>query len=104
MFRRLVRLFSFPVCKRQVDATPIPKGPPSSSVAKYPPISMSSVLSKVFEHLLMVRLGDLWNAVVCFQLPRLLIEKVWVPMMFFFCVPYTSKCIGEWAGGLDHRD
>ena len=35
----------------------IPKGPPSSSVANYGPISVTSVLSKVFERLVSVRLG-----------------------------------------------
>ena len=35
VFRRLVRLGSFPACWRQANATPIPKGPPSSSVANY---------------------------------------------------------------------
>ena len=33
VFRRLVRLGSFPACWRQTNVTPIPKGPPSSSVA-----------------------------------------------------------------------
>ena len=37
--------------------SPIPKGPPSSSVAKYRPISVTPVLSKVFERLVSVRLG-----------------------------------------------
>ena len=32
VFRRLVRLGSFPACWRQANVTPIPKGPPSSSV------------------------------------------------------------------------
>ena len=35
---------------------PIPNGPPSSSVLNYRPISITSVLSKVFEHMLSVRL------------------------------------------------
>ena len=35
VFRRLVRLGSFPACWRQAKVTPIPKGPPSSSVANY---------------------------------------------------------------------
>ena len=35
VFRRLVRLGSFPPCWRQANVTPIPKGPPSSSVANY---------------------------------------------------------------------
>ena len=46
VFRRLVRLGSFPACWRQANATPIPKGSPSSSVANYRPISITSVLSK----------------------------------------------------------
>ena len=57
VFRRLVHLGSFPACWRQANVTPIPKGPPSSSVANYRPISITSVLSKVFECLVSVRLG-----------------------------------------------
>ena len=37
--------------------TPIPKGSLSSSVTNYQPISIASVLSKVFECLVSVRLG-----------------------------------------------
>ena len=57
MFLPLVRLGSFPACWRHANVTPIPKGPPSSSVANYRPISIASVLSKVFERLVSVRLG-----------------------------------------------
>ena len=56
VFRRLVRLGSFPACWRQANVTPIPKGPPSSSVANYRRISITSVLCKVFESLVSVRL------------------------------------------------
>ena len=56
VFRRLVRLGSFPACWRQANVTPISKGPPSSSVANYRPISITSVLSKVFDRLVLVRL------------------------------------------------
>ena len=42
---------------RQANVTPIPKGLPSSSVANYRPIYITSVLSKVFERLVSVRLG-----------------------------------------------
>ena len=35
VFRRLVRLGSFPACWSQANVTPILKGPPSSSVANY---------------------------------------------------------------------
>ena len=38
-------------------SSPIPKGPSSSSVANYRPISKTPVLSKVFERLAPVRLG-----------------------------------------------
>ena len=57
VFRRLVRLGSFPACWRYANVTHIPKGPPSSSVANYRPKSITSVLSKVFERLVSVRLG-----------------------------------------------
>ena len=33
VFRRLIRLGSFPACWRQANVTIIPKGPPSASVA-----------------------------------------------------------------------
>ena len=55
VFRWLLRLGSFPTCWRQANVTPIPKDPPSSSVANYRPISITSVLSKVFERLVSVR-------------------------------------------------
>ena len=57
VFRWLLRLGSFPACWRQANVTPIPKGPSSSSVANYRPISITPVLSKVFERLVAVRLG-----------------------------------------------
>ena len=57
VFRRLVRLGSFPACWRQANDTPIPKGPLSSSVTNYRQISITSVLSKVFERLVSVHLG-----------------------------------------------
>ena len=57
MFRRLVRLGSLTPSWRQANITPIPKGPPSSSVTNYRPIYITSVLSKVFERLVSVRLG-----------------------------------------------
>ena len=56
VFRRLLRLGSFPACWRQANVTPIPKGKSSSSVADYRPISITPVLSKMFERLVAVRL------------------------------------------------
>ena len=53
-----VVLGSFPACWRHANVTQIEKGPPSPSVvANYRPISITSVLSKVFERLVPVRLG-----------------------------------------------
>ena len=57
VFRRHVCLGSFPAYLRQANVTPIRKGPSSSSVANYRPISITSVLSQVFERLVSVRLG-----------------------------------------------
>ena len=54
---QLFCLGSFPACWRQTNVIPIPKGPPSSSVANYRPNSITTVLSKVFERLVSVRLG-----------------------------------------------
>ena len=44
VFRRLLRLGSFPVCWRVANVTPIPKGPPSSSASNYRPISLTPIL------------------------------------------------------------
>ena len=38
------------------NVTPIPNGPPSSSASKYRPISLTPILSKVFERVVTVRL------------------------------------------------
>ena len=56
VYRRLVRLGSLTPCWRQANVTPILKGLPSSSIENYRPISTTSVLSKVFERLVSVRL------------------------------------------------
>ena len=57
LFWQLVRLGSFPACWRKANVTPVPKGPLSSSVTNYQPISITSVLSKVFECLVSDHLG-----------------------------------------------
>ena len=57
VFRRLLRLGSFPDCRRVANITQIPKGPPSSSASNYRPISLTPILSRVFERLVSVRLG-----------------------------------------------
>ena len=52
----LVHLGSFLACWRQAHVTPILKGPQSSSVANYQLIFITSVVLKVFEHLVSVHL------------------------------------------------
>ena len=61
MFRQIIVLvycfcgfFVWVIYQRQAKVTPIPKGPPSSSVSNYRPSSITSVLSKVFERLVSV--------------------------------------------------
>ena len=54
VFRRLVRQSSVHACWRQANITPIPKGPPSCSVANYRSISVTSVFSKMLERLVPV--------------------------------------------------
>ena len=86
VFPRHFRLGSFPACWRQANVTPIPKGPPSSSVDNYRQISIISVLSKVFERLLSVRLG------------RFVERSGVLPTKQFaqWCVClHLAKCIGE---------
>ena len=57
VFWLLVRLGSFPACWRQANVTQILKGPPSSSVDNYQPISITSVFSKVFVGLVSICFG-----------------------------------------------
>ena len=80
VFRRRVRLGSFSACWRQANVTPIPKGPPPSSVAKYRPISITSVLTKVFVRLASVRLG------------RYMERRGALPTTQFV----NRKCLGTW--------
>ena len=63
VFRRLLRLGSLPICWRVVNVTPIPKGPPSSSVSYYRLISLTPILSKVFERLVSVCLGRIMECI-----------------------------------------
>ena len=57
VFRRLLRLGQFPGQWRVADITPIPKGPISALVSGYRPISITPILSKVFERLVASRFG-----------------------------------------------
>ena len=57
LFRILVRKGSFPIEWRCANITPIPKGSLSSNPADYRPISITPVLSKVYEKLIACRLS-----------------------------------------------
>ena len=70
---------------------PIPKGPPSSSVANYRPIPLHQYCLRLLSAWCRFVLDDLWNAVMCFQPPNLLIRRVWVPEMHFFAFPIQCK-------------
>ena len=78
VFRQLVRLGSFPGCWILAGVTPIPKCPPSSSVANYRPISITSVFSKVFERLVSVRLGRFMERCGVIPNNQFAYRNVWV--------------------------
>ena len=57
LFRRLLRGGEFPLEWQIADVTPIPKGPLSALVCNYRPISITPVLSNVFERLIALLFG-----------------------------------------------
>ena len=57
LFRYLVRSGTFPDCWKTADVVPVPKGAPSSQVGNYRPISITPVLSKIFERVIAVKFG-----------------------------------------------
>ena len=57
VFRTMLRRGSFPLCWRVAHVTPVPKGSSSSFVSDYRPISITPVLSKVYEKLVASRLS-----------------------------------------------
>ena len=97
VFRWLVRLGSFPPCWRQDNITPIPKGPPSSSVANYRRISITSALSKVFELLVSVGLGRFMERIGVLKTTEFAYRKIWVPVMHFWVCPI--HCRVHWRVG-----
>lgn len=62
VFRLLLKSGSFPLCWRKASITPIPKGATaSSSPSEYRPISITPILSKIFERVLARRLSSYCN-------------------------------------------
>ena len=91
MFLRLVRLGSFPACWRQANVTPIPKGPPSSSVVNYRLISITTVLSKVFERLVSVRFGRFMEHSGVLPTTQFAYRKGLGTCDALLCVPHTLQ-------------
>ena len=101
VFRRIVRLCNFPVCCRQANVTPIPKGPPYSSVANYRPISITSVLSKVFERLVSVRLGRFMERSGVIPTTQFAYQKGLGKCIALLCMSHTLQSALE--GGQEAR-
>ena len=57
VFRIMLQRGSFPSCWRVSHVTPVPKSPNSPFAKEYRPISITPVLSKVYEKLVASRLG-----------------------------------------------
>ena len=72
----------------------ITEGPPFSS---YRPISITSVLPRVFERLVSVCVERFMNTVVSNH-QVCLSQRPGYLWCTFVRVPYTAKYIGEWAG------
>ena len=79
LFRRLLRCGEFPLEWRIADVTPIPKGPLSALVCNYRPISIISVLSKVFEKLISLRFGPFLERSGVLSSHQYSYRKNWVP-------------------------
>lgn len=83
---------NFSVCRRLVNVTPILKGPPSFSVANYSPISITHILSKVFECVwCRIILDGLQYSEVSFQRRGSPIGKFLALVMPFCGVPQTLQ-------------
>ena len=91
--------YSFPGCWRQASGTPIPNGPLSFSVSNYRPISIASVLSKVFERLVSVHLGRFMVRSGVVPNTQFAYRKGLGTCDVLLCVPYTAESIGEWETG-----
>ena len=102
VFWWLIRLDSFPACWRQANVTLFPKGPPSTSVvANCRPISIISVLSKVFARLVSVCLGKFMERSGVLPTKQFTYREG----LGTLCVSHTlQSAYREWAGGTDRVD
>ena len=78
-------------CWRQANVTPIPKRPSSSSVANYRPISITSVLSKVFERLVSVSVRRFMECRGVLPTTQLAYRKGLGTCDAFLCLSHTQQ-------------
>ena len=83
LFCRLLCCGEFPLERQIADVTPFPKGPLSALLCNYRPISITPVLSKVFERLIsLLVLVAFWRDMgSCHLTSR---GRIWVPVMLFW--------------------
>ena len=93
VFPWLVRLGSFPACRRQANVTPIPKGPLPSSVANFRPIPITSVLSNAFERLMSVRLGRFMERYGVLPAPQFAYQKGLGTCNSLLCVSHALQSV-----------
>ena len=77
IFLGLICRGSFQECWRSTNATTIPKGIPSPDRENYGPISITPILSNVYEKLVSHKLSNFCKKYVFLLLLSLLLEKVW---------------------------
>ena len=81
IFRMLNRHGSLPECWRSANVTAIPKGAPSPDRKNERPISITRILSNVYEKLVSHKLSRFCEKYVFYLPLSLLIGKVWATLM-----------------------
>ena len=81
IFHGVIRRGSFPKCWLSANVTVIPKGAQSPDKENYLPISITPVLSKVYEKLVFYKLSSCWENMFFCLLLNLLTRKVWAALI-----------------------
>ena len=81
-----------------------PKGPPSSTVANFRPISITHVLSKVYDHFVSGQLGWFMENRGIISTTHFAYRKCLLTCDALLCVSLFTEYIGDWAGGRDCAD
>ena len=99
IFRRLIRLGTFPECWRSANATAIPKSAPSPDRVNYRPISITPFCLRCMTNFFLASSPTFVRNVVYCLLLSLLIGKVWAARMH--CLPYLiifrSTLVQAWS-------